>query len=80
MSHEHKVAIEKIAGLCLKSTQPTYRLLRIFDIALSAQGLTLNQRIETIEGRLQGPMVGKYVDQLKRDKQRSRERKNVRSY
>lgn len=44
MSHEHKLALERIVALCEKSRQPTKRVERIHDIALQALGLTANQR------------------------------------
>ena len=49
MSHEHKVALGKIAGLCERSRTATDRTCRIYDIALGALGLTQNQREEKSE-------------------------------
>jgi hypothetical protein len=44
MSHEWKVALEKIVTLCAKSRIPTNRIERIYDIALEGLGMTANQR------------------------------------
>lgn len=44
MSHEHKLAIQRIVALCEKQRQPTRRSERIHDIALESLGLTANQR------------------------------------
>lgn len=44
MIHAYKTALERIVQLCEKSRQPTRRSERIHDIALSALGLTANQR------------------------------------
>jgi hypothetical protein len=50
MSHEHKLALEKIVAVCEKARQlPTKRQERIHDIALEALGLTKSQRQEEIE-------------------------------
>jgi aminoglycoside phosphotransferase family enzyme len=48
MSHDHKIAIEKIITLCENSRQPTRRIERIYDVALTAMGLTFNQREDKI--------------------------------
>lgn len=48
MSHETKIAIEKIISICEQSRQPTKRIERVYDIALESVGLTFNQRNELI--------------------------------
>jgi hypothetical protein len=44
MYKDFKGALEKIVGLCEKTTYPTKRIESIMDIALQALGLTENQR------------------------------------
>ena len=49
MSYEHKLAINRIIALCEKSSHPTTRLLRIYDICLESEGLVKSQRTEIID-------------------------------
>ena len=49
MSHEHKVAIERIIKLCEKSKTFTARIQSILDIAYYSIGMTANQRRERLE-------------------------------
>ena len=44
MSHEHKVALEKILNLTSKARTPTNRLENILDISLAALGYVRSQR------------------------------------
>lgn len=44
MSHEHKLAVQRIISICEKTQFPNDRIFRILDIALEAEGLTENQR------------------------------------
>ena len=49
MSHEHKLAIQKITTLCESSRTFTRRIERIYDICLEAQGMTSGQRAQEAE-------------------------------
>jgi len=48
MSHESKLALDRIIALCEKSANPTMRQTRIYDIALAGVGLVSGQRAEII--------------------------------
>jgi hypothetical protein len=65
MSHEHKVALEKIISVCEKSRQPTKRIERVMDIALEALGLTANQREAEITAMRQAA-IQKQRDRVER--------------
>jgi hypothetical protein len=73
MSHEHKLAIEKIIALSEKSRIPTQRGLRIYDIALESMGLTRGQRIEEIR-KLPGGIVQGYVGRMEAERENSHHR------
>lgn len=48
MSHESKVALERIVAICERSGNLTMRQIRIFDIALEGLGLVYGQREEIL--------------------------------
>ena len=48
MSHESKLALERIIALCEKSRNPTMRQTRIYDIALAGIGMVSGQRAEIV--------------------------------
>lgn len=70
MSHEHRLAIERIITLCESARQPTRRIERIYDIALESAGLTFNQRQEKIKEVMQKSI------QIQRDRAAARVKGN----
>lgn len=48
MSHESKLALERIVTICERSENLTMRQIRIFDIALEGLGLVSGQREEIV--------------------------------
>lgn len=53
MSHEAKVALERIATLCSTSLTLTERMVRVYDVALEGLGLTAGQRKAEIQAVIQ---------------------------
>lgn len=53
MSHETKVALERIAALCSTSNSLPDRLVRVYDVALQGLGLTAGQRKVEIQAAIQ---------------------------
>ncbi len=48
MSHEAKLALERIVKVCEKAAELTPRQIRLFDIALEGLGLVSGQRREIL--------------------------------
>lgn len=57
----HRKALERIVQLCSKSSNPTHRTCRIYDIALEGLGLTHIQRINEIRNSLGNEAVDAYI-------------------
>lgn len=53
MTHESKIALERIVSLCESSKALSDRQVRIFDIALHGLGLTAGQRRAKIQDAIQ---------------------------
>lgn len=60
MSHESKLALERIVALCENSENLTHRQVRIFDIALEGLGLVSGQRDEIL-AKWRQPLFDKIV-------------------
>lgn len=58
---EHQKALERIVQLCSKSSKPTHRTCRIYDVALEGLGLTHIQRINEIRNKLGNEAVDAYI-------------------
>lgn len=65
MSHESRVALERIVALCEKSENLSRRQVRMFDIALEGLGYLRCQRAGIIE-KWQQPLIQKIRDRIER--------------
>jgi hypothetical protein len=60
MSHESKLALERIVAICERSENLTPRQVRIFDIALEGLGLVSGQRAEIV-AKWKQPHIDKII-------------------
>ena len=60
MSHESKLALERIVGICERSENLSPRQVRIFDIALEGLGLVSGQRAEIV-AKWQKPHIERMI-------------------